>query len=418
MVLAVFLSASAAVVNAQTVVAHYMAQNAFSYVQSDWAADIKAAQAIGIDGFALNVAVDDYEVGKMPDAFRAAEAANFKLFFSFDMSYDWNKDNMVSLVKTYSGSSAMFKWKGKVLVSTFNGGNKGNDWWLSFKSDLNNQGVPVSFAPAFIDYRDPGKASQLTSVFTSVDGFFNWWSWPEDVPEDLTTATDLAYKQVVSSRGGPYIMSVSPWQFKELGGTQNWVEQSDQLWKYRWEQAINDVKPDIVEIITWNDYGESHYIADINPKVNLGDLAPKYVLGFEHGAWRTVAQYYISWFKSGHQPTITEDKVVFWYRAYPKNTQCAEGDRPRNADYPADAVMAFSMLTSPATIQITIGGSLTQFNASAGVAIGTAPFPSQVNVTPSFKIVRNGITVKSGSGAKAITDNCPYYNFNPTVGSI
>ena len=61
-------------------------------------------------------------------------------------------------------------------------------------------------------------------------------------------------------------MGVSPAQFKELGGTNDWVELADTLWKYRWEQAIEDVKPDIVEIITWNDYGESHYIGDINPK--------------------------------------------------------------------------------------------------------------------------------------------------------
>lgn len=56
------------------------------------------------------------------------------------------------------------------------------------------------------------------------------------------------------------LVAVSPAQFKELGGGNDWVELSDTLWKYRWEQAINDVKPDIVEIVTWNDYGESHYI--------------------------------------------------------------------------------------------------------------------------------------------------------------
>ena len=38
------------------------------------------------------------------------------------------------------------------------------------------------------------------------------------------------------------------------------MELGDTLWKYRWEQAINTVKPDIVEIISWNDFGESHYI--------------------------------------------------------------------------------------------------------------------------------------------------------------
>jgi glucan endo-1,3-alpha-glucosidase len=38
-------------VNAQIVVAHFMAQNAFSYSQSDWTNDINTAKSIGIDGF-------------------------------------------------------------------------------------------------------------------------------------------------------------------------------------------------------------------------------------------------------------------------------------------------------------------------------------------------------------------------------
>lgn len=33
-------------------------------------------------------------------------------------------------------------------------------------------------------------------------------------------------------------MAVSPWQFKNING-EAWVENSDYLWKYRWEQAIN-----------------------------------------------------------------------------------------------------------------------------------------------------------------------------------
>ena len=97
---------------------------------------------------------------------------------------------------------------------------------------------------------------------------------------------------------------MSPWQFKELGQPFDWVELSDTLWKYRWEQAVNEVVPDIVEIVTWNDYPESHYIADLNPKVNLGALAPSYVNGFIHAPWRIIAQYYITHFKTGHAPVV------------------------------------------------------------------------------------------------------------------
>lgn len=58
-------------------------------------------------------------------------------------------------------------------------------------------------------------------------------------------------------------------------------------------------------IVTWNDYGESHYISDIVSKVDLGTQAPLYVNGFEHSKWRDVAQYYISWFKTGAAPKLT-----------------------------------------------------------------------------------------------------------------
>jgi hypothetical protein len=44
--------------------------------------------------------------------------------------------------------------------------------------------------------------------------------------------------------------AVSPWQFKNIDGAGDWVEYSDTLWNYRWQQAVNDVKPDIVEIGT------------------------------------------------------------------------------------------------------------------------------------------------------------------------
>jgi hypothetical protein len=44
--------------------------------------------------------------------------------------------------------------------------------------------------------------------------------------------------------------AVSPWQFKDIDSNNAWVELGDTLWNYRWLQAIQDVKPDIIEIGT------------------------------------------------------------------------------------------------------------------------------------------------------------------------
>ncbi|KAJ7662440.1 glycoside hydrolase family 71 protein [Mycena rosella] len=416
--LMVVLAANALSASAQIVVAHFITQNAYSYSQGDWTNDINTAKATGIDGFALNVALPDYELDRVATAFVAAESANFKLFFSFDMSYGWQESDMVSLVAAHASSSAMLTYDGGVLVSSFSGEANGDAFWASVKSTLANQGIKITLAPAFTSFRDPGQASALLSEFPSIDGFFNWWSWPNDVDTTLTTDTDIAYRDAAHTRGGPYIMSVSPWQFKDIDANNAWVELGDTLWNYRWLQAIQDVKPDIVEIVTWNDYAESHYIGDINPNVDLGTAAPNYVNGFPHAAWRIIAQYYISWYKTGTAPTVTNDVVVFWYRAHPKAVSCSGGWAPRMSTFPADAVFAMSLLSSPATISLDIGSTHAQFAGQVGATIGSVNFPVEDSQIPFIQIIRNGQTTKSGYGSVFVTQSCSWYNFNPFVGVI
>ncbi|KAJ6550422.1 glycoside hydrolase family 71 protein [Mycena vulgaris] len=416
--LAALLATNAISVNAQIVVAHFMAQNAFSYSQADWTNDINTAKATGIDGFALNVALPDYEVDRVATAFVAAQDADFKLFFSFDMTRDWQASDIVSLVAAHATSPAMLTYNGGVLLSTFAGEANGDAFWAGIKSTLAGQGINTTFSPSFLSFRDPAQAPTLLSTFPSIDGFFNWWSWPNDVNANLTTETDLAYKTAAQTRGGPYIMAVSPWQFKNIDQPNSWVELGDTLWNYRWLQAIQDVKPDIIEIVTWNDYGESHYIGDINPNVDLGTAAPNYVDGFPHEAWRIIAKYYISWYKTGAAPTVTDDVVVYWYRRHPKAVSCTGGFVPRFSTFPVDAVFAMALLSSPATVTLEIGSSQAQFTAEAGASMGSVNFPVEDSMTPHIEIIRNGQAVKSGSGSMPVTNSCSFYNFNPFVGVV
>ncbi|KAJ7730608.1 glycoside hydrolase family 71 protein [Mycena maculata] len=415
---AVIATVKALSTSAQIVVAHFMAQNSYSYDANDWTNDITTAQGIGIDGFALNIAMTDYEVDQVATAFVAAENANFKLFFSFDMSYSWQAADVVSLVAAHASSSAMLMYAGGVLVSTYSGEANGDVFFAGIKSSLASEGITITLAPAFTTYRDPSLANSLLSTFPSIDGFFNWWSWPDDVDTTLTTDTDIAYRNAAHTRKGPYIMSVSPWQFKDIDANDNWVELSDTLWNYRWLQAIQDVQPDIVEIVTWNDYAESHYIGDINPNVDLGTGAPNYVDGFPHAAWRIIAQYYIQWYKTGTAPTVTDDVVVFWYRAHPKAVTCTGGWPVRMSTFPADAVFALSLLSTPATISLDIGSTHAQFNGTIGASIGSVNFPVEDAQIPFIQIIRAGTTVKSGYGSVYVTESCSWYNFNPFVGVI
>ena len=173
----------------------------------------------------------------------------------------------------------------------------------------------------------------------------------------------------------------------------------------------------------------------------MGD-AINYVRGINHSAWRTVAKYYIAWYKTGSKPTLTvscplllpppphgprsrllqEDTVVYWYRTHPKSVFCSGGAPVRMSTYPEDAIFALAMLadsTPAATITLDVGSNHAEFTANGGnLTIGKVPFPKEDGQTPWFKLVKNGATVKESSGNYDITNNCAYYNFNPTVGQL
>jgi hypothetical protein len=73
--------------------------------------------------------------------------------------------------------------------------------------------------------------------------------------------------------------AVSPWFFTHYGNEvpyhKNWVYPSDLLWYLRWREILA-LKPAFVEIITWNDYGESQYIGPLSSK-HTDDGASKWV---------------------------------------------------------------------------------------------------------------------------------------------
>ena len=54
--------------NPKFVVAHHMVGNTYPYTPQDWATDITAAHAAGIDGFALNIGTDDWQPTQVANA--------------------------------------------------------------------------------------------------------------------------------------------------------------------------------------------------------------------------------------------------------------------------------------------------------------------------------------------------------------
>ncbi|KAL1297014.1 hypothetical protein AAFC00_004608 [Neodothiora populina] len=438
------------------VVAHFMLDNSYAYTKSQWKTDMAAAQQVGIDGFALNWIPPDcnhpsrgWQLDRIDDAYDAAESMGFKLMFSFDMSYSecniyWNTTFMSSMITKYSGSSAAMRWNTNVLVSTYGGDQVdeyGNDFFQKLKDTVKGSGVAISLSPALTSYSEGAQnhadtaASNLIKNYPSIDGFFNWQAWPLE-NDNLTVSADEAFKSALNNAGktGPYIMAISPWQFKDLNdgvAANSWVSYSDTLFTQRLHAVANAAfSPDIIEILTWNDFCESHYLRDIpsftdvsaTDYVTYSNGMDNYVKDMNHAPWRIIAKYYISWWKNGKAPAIAMDQVVFWYRIHPKDVVCAGGASTgsvRNYEYPVDAVFAWALVKEPSTITVSVGDNagFTFYADGSGPQTTMVPFPDDLGngVSPYVGIGRNGSTIHEAHGSVLITKDCAWQNFNPVV---
>jgi glucan endo-1,3-alpha-glucosidase len=128
--------------------------------------------------------------------------------------------------------------------------------------------------------------------------------------------------------------------------------------------------PDFIQIISWNDYGESHYIG---PRLGTPPADTIWLLvneimedssaggwwahllfvassrdGFDHQSWLKMSDYFIKWYKTGARPTIEEDSVHFNYRPHSVNAiACEWGLFQRISSADSDISIVASYFTQP-----------------------------------------------------------------------
>lgn len=74
--------------------------------------------------------------------------------------------------------------------------------------------------------------------------------------------------------------------------------------------------PQFIELLSFNDYGESHYLAGpIRSTAGIPAGAEDYATDkFDHAPMLTLSAYYNSWFVNGAPPTIKTEGIIWWYR--------------------------------------------------------------------------------------------------------
>ncbi|RDW89657.1 hypothetical protein BP6252_01689 [Coleophoma cylindrospora] len=432
-------------VHAKAVFAHLLVGNVVGWGIPDWTDAITTAAALKIDAFALNVAYGNDKIStSISYAFQAAnalidEGTDFYLFFSFDYTGGtgpWPASDVETYLAAYTTNGGYYHdpTNGQAFVSTFQGIDNILDW-PTFISDYSLEFVPCWSSLGAIDAWSYGVA----------DGLFSWAAWPWG-PDNMNTFTDASFIEILGnqslSSSAPYMMGVSPMFYTNLPGfDKNWVWRGDSLWFDRWQEVFY-VQPKFVEIITWNDWGESHYIGPLDSTqydtvFPTGEAVYNYVEDYPHIGWTALLPAFIDLYKEG-STSFSSEVLVAWARTTPGDLAgCSTNYTTGNTasqlqqEFPPDIVVQdyifFAALlgseVDPPQVNIgvdTVPSYWTSLPATyPGLAFGNASFSGYTGDWVVFVTRDEGaleiLTVEGGT----ISDSCDQnvMNYNAWVGS-
>ena len=182
----------------------------------------------------------------------------------------------------------------------------------------------------------------------SIDGIFNWNSWADESAGKVVVPTqvDQTFQTLSASNGDNFfMMGMSPLQFKHIDGGQNWYRRGEHNFEERIGQVLQ-MQPDMLEVQTWNDAGESHYIGNSWPEP-IPSSIKAYTTEYDHrGYWEVLKSFIQAW-KRGDTDTShmvpTNGKAaqgVFYHHTLLTTSTCPSDPMgpPRGLDNVEDIV--------------------------------------------------------------------------------
>ncbi|VDC00768.1 unnamed protein product [Peniophora sp. CBMAI 1063] len=232
------------------------------------------------------------------------------------------------------------------------------------------------------------------------------------------TTTDGQYLSGLASMpngGKAYMATASPWFYTHYGQdsfNKNFVYYADaHLYPTRLSTLVSNCDTiDMIQLLTWNDYGESSYLG---PIAGAQPNSQAWVDGFEHTGWLSLTAYYAQAFKAGSYPEVKNDTVWMWSRPHVKDA-VAGGDgvgRPDNADLLGDTLWAVSLLSSPAQVTLSTSPTNTRtFNVDEGISMLSIDI--YAGDTMRAQVVRGGETTVDVNPEFTFQGAAGTYNFN------
>lgn len=452
------------------VFAHYMLTNQDYQADTDpmqeakiaaYQREIREAQSLGIDGFALNAGgwlKEPYYIRYAAQIFEAAARldSGFKLMFSADLCCGNSTADVEDMMRRFASNPryerVYFKYQDKFVLTTFAGERQGPEFWRQIKTDLlvgshpsttsfpnvlaqagsppSNAPLPIFLVPAFFWGGElPNRAAiqhGMDEWKSVIDGSFYWGiaGVPgSHGPLDQIPSSE-AYSSVVHAAGKLYMAPIA---------LQFWGSNANRYYEYSggagmrslWMDAIRVSHPDWVEIITWNDFIEGTYISPIDdpnrhPGANYltSSGIPLETQGYfhNHAAAGDLMRYFIRWYKTGKQPTITNDTIYWFYRTQSFKTDAATPPVAHKHGPVADVIYITANLTAPATLQVRSGKLITSIRVPAGSHDLSVLF--ETGDVPVFELRRGSHPILHGSGNDEIQSSPSFNNFYYSTGEL
>ncbi len=410
--------------------------------------DVRTAAELGVNGFAINSFWYEQAVGELSSLMDSADvvgAANFKFFVNCDMGLNFANPvpdgqpvggaGIIKMISDWGGHPRFLKIDGKPVLGTYGGQDLGDAWWQNnVITPLNNAGKPVTFIPNF-DRSDQNSVqptlanwNTVLDTYPVVNGLQNFLIHigtpfrTTDPRYGSNTAWSIldgmeAEAEACRTRGKYFIPCVAPYYFATRHSVRQYYEyQGGRGLENQWRSIIETMNAKFVNLLTWNDWHESHYYQP----TKVPDSHPG-IPAYPHLGYYELSKYFIRWYLMRQQPTITKDAFFYFHRTTPKNA-VATSDSTYNAGItwdPSkiigsvnDVIFITTALTAPAEMRVTSGGVLTTYNVPAGLSHTDAPF----NVgAQHLELWRNSVKLAESDGA-AVISNPPAYNFNVNSG--
>ncbi|HEY3376748.1 MAG TPA: endo-1,3-alpha-glucanase family glycosylhydrolase [Armatimonadota bacterium] len=426
-------SAQSAKTPKHPVFAHYMVCfAAYGENVEGYKREMREAQAAGIDGFALSEGAwhnEPHYVRRTQMLFQAATelGTDFKFIFSLDLA-TLKPVYIPEILKTYVTHPNYYQYQGRPLVSTFSG-QDGIDW-KDILGKLKADGINICFLPFFYPRPNiterpsyPAVKEHFAKWNDTVDGYFYFGAAGTD---EQLAACNASYVKAAREDKKLVMSSYTPFYWGAVQPGRRYFETRGGFGVERQWKSIIDTQPDFVEINTWNDFHESY----LCPVENLGKLQRFLARPNRpcHAGYLELSKYFIQWYKTGEQPKITKDGLFYVYRVYPKaalitpakpvdgTTNVLDTGKPVTGLFGdvQDALYLTTMLTAPAELRVTSGGTESRHPMAKGYANIQVPFHVGAQ---HFALYRNGkeVLTLDGEPIQAAPD---HYNFFPVTGFV